>query len=369
MGTSTGRGVRVLVIEDDASLNEIVCTFLTQEGFVCTPAFSGSEARLLLEGLDAGVSAEPNLTDRNASAISGNSAQSAPAAGNTASRPFNLVITDLMLPGLPGEDLVPFVRRRLGNIPVIVTSAKSAVADRVTLLRTGADDYLVKPFDLDELLARIEVQLRLRSAMVGIAQASAAGAATAADTAEPSPAGDTAGATTGNQRLSSHGPGAAHASQTAPTAQPARTPFSAAPSDTTRVAQAATAQASNPPFSPTATNPGPDSLTFGAWRLDPARRSFTVNGSPLKLTRTEFDLAAALMRQPERVFSKRDLYLAACHNPAAQADAAAGVLGASDEKTVSTHIGNLRAKLKPTGTDAYIETVWGIGFKLKDPCA
>lgn len=292
---------RVLVIEDDASLNEIVCTFLEQEGFACTPAFSGTEARMLLEQADrARDAAERDVpAERSANAA----ATPLPA--------FDLVITDLMLPGLPGEEFVPVVRERLGNVPVIVTSAKGAVSDRVALLRTGADDYLVKPFDLEELLARIDVQLRLRGAGAGQGQGQGQGA---------------------------------------PWQGPAGSPG-------TTVPNAADAAESS------------DALTFGAWRLNPATRSFAVNGTALKLTRTEFDLVEALMRQPERVFSKRDLYRAACHNAAAQANAVAGAYTSSDEKTVSTHVGNLRAKLKATGTDSYLETVWGIGFKLRRPQA
>ena len=254
-----GRTMRVLVVEDDASLNEIVCTFLSHEGYACTPAFSGSEARMLLEG-----------------------------AGPDAGRPFDLVITDLMLPGCPGEELVPFARERLGNVPVIVISAKGAVDDRVALLRCGADDYLVKPFDLDELLARIEAQLRVRGIAAGEV---------------PDVSGEAG------------------------------------------------------------------EFRFGAWRLAAATRSFKVAGAPVRLTRTEFDLLAELMAHPDRVHTKRDLYVASCHDEALRDDIARGAvrLTASDEKTVSTHMGNLRAKLKDTGTEGYLETVWGIGFKLRLP--
>ena len=242
---------RVLVIEDDAALNEIVCTFLTQEGYACTPAFSGSEAHLVL-------------------------AAAAPGPGG---RPaFDLVVTDLMLPGMPGEELVPQVRERLGDVPVIVTSARSAVAARVSLLRTAADASLVQPFDLDELLARIEACLRR-------ARPAAGGAAVP-------PAAAAAGA-----------------------------------------------------------------LAAGRWALDPERRSFCVDGAPVRLTRTEFDIVRALMEQPDRVFTKRDLYRRVDHDGAAEPTLA-------DEKTVTTHVGNLRAKLKASGTDSYVETVWGIGFKL-----
>ena len=119
---------RVLIIEDDADINNIVATHLTRAGYTCTQAFSGTEAKLLLD--------------------SGNS----PMA--------DVVICDLMLPGLPGEELVRLIRERDQDTPIIVISARTAASDKVDLLKLGADDYLAKPFDLDELLARIEVQLR-----------------------------------------------------------------------------------------------------------------------------------------------------------------------------------------------------------------
>lgn len=248
---------RVLVVEDDASLNEIVCTFLNQEGYSTVPVFSGSEARLVIE--EAAQCCERGTG-------------------------FSLIITDLMLPGMPGEELVPFARARLGDVPIIVTSAKGAVSDRVALLRTGADDYLVKPFDLDELAARVEALLRRTQ-------------------------GD-----------------------------------------------AATARARK---DDRATDPEEHILAFGTWRLSPVTRTFTVAEAPVRLTRTEFDLLATLMEHPDRVFTKRELYTLCC------ADDPALTPTVADEKTVVTHMGNLRSKLKASGTDAHIETVWGIGFKLR----
>ncbi|MCB7037674.1 response regulator transcription factor [Eggerthella sinensis] len=115
----------ILIIEDDAAINEVVAVHLRRNGFACTQAFSGSEGRLLLGG----------------------------------GQPFDLVITDLMLPGMAGEDVVRLVRASV-DVPVIVMSARTTAADKVALLKLGADDYLTKPFDLDELLARVCVQLR-----------------------------------------------------------------------------------------------------------------------------------------------------------------------------------------------------------------
>ena len=101
------------------------------------------------------------------------------------SEPFDLVITDLMLPGMAGEDVVRLVRAR-GDMPVIVMSARTTAADKVALLKLGADDYLTKPFDLDELLARVQVQLR----HADVRRASASGAPS--DERLPEPAAATA---------------------------------------------------------------------------------------------------------------------------------------------------------------------------------
>jgi DNA-binding response OmpR family regulator len=71
-----------------------------------------------------------------------------------------LVVLDLGLPGIPGEEVLRRLRQRRPNVPVIVLTAKDAVADRVANLEAGADDYIVKPFSFSELLARIRARLR-----------------------------------------------------------------------------------------------------------------------------------------------------------------------------------------------------------------
>lgn len=111
----------ILIIDDDAHINDIVSKALQSEGYSVSSAYSGTEALLLLS-------------------------QSKP----------DLVLLDLMLPGLSGEELLPQIR----DIPVIVVSAKADVTDKVGLLMGGAADYITKPFDMKELLARILVQLR-----------------------------------------------------------------------------------------------------------------------------------------------------------------------------------------------------------------
>jgi len=111
----------ILIIDDDAHINDIVSKALKAEGYNVTSAYSGTEALLLLSH---------NKPD--------------------------LILLDLMLPGLSGEELLPQIK----DIPVIVVSAKTDVTDKVELLVGGAADYITKPFDMKELLARIMVQLR-----------------------------------------------------------------------------------------------------------------------------------------------------------------------------------------------------------------
>ena len=115
----------VFVVEDDADISGIVAEHLGRAGYACTQAFSGTEARLVLEG-----------------------------ARERGER-FDVVVCDLMLPGLPGEDIVRLVRATDAATPIIVTSARSAASDKIDLLKLGADDYLAKPFHLAELEARI----------------------------------------------------------------------------------------------------------------------------------------------------------------------------------------------------------------------
>ena len=91
-----------------------------------------------------------------------------PRANPNAPHPFDLILCDLMLPGLTGEELIANLRNHGDTTPVIVVSARTACTDRVALLRMGADDYICKPFDLDELAARVDVQLRRRTVEAAI---------------------------------------------------------------------------------------------------------------------------------------------------------------------------------------------------------
>ena len=225
---------RILLIEDDTDINNAVCEYLTRQGCRCRQAFSGTEGLLYWrqEGAD-------------------------------------LLVVDLMLPGLNGQGLLAEVRRTAA-VPVIVLSARTAVQDRVELLRLGADDYLTKPFSLEELWLRIGVQLRH------------AGAAR--------PAGE----------------------DTAPT------------------------------------------IRYKDWEIDPEKRSLVAAGQPVELTLHDFEIVALLASRPQKVFTRQEIFEQVWNQTYFVED-----------KTINVHISNIRAKLRPTGTDGYIRTVWGIGFKCE----
>lgn len=225
---------RVLIVEDDASINNLVNEALTKQGLECTQAFSGTEGLL-----------------------------------NFKASEFDLVIMDLMMPGMSGEDLIKVIRET-SKIPVIVTSAKSGIDSRVDLLSSGADDYLVKPFEVKELIARVSVQLR-------------------------------------------------HISDSKDS--------SSSSSD--------------------------DKLTHKNLVLNRSTFEVQINGQEIKLTRQEYKILELLMLYPTKVFSKQEIF-----------EYAWDEYYIGEDKTINVHISNLRTKMKKISEEEYIDTVWGIGFRL-----
>ncbi|MCR2049422.1 response regulator transcription factor [Acetatifactor muris] len=117
---------KLLIVEDETSINKLLADLLSEEGYLPVQAYSGTEALLLLE----------------------------------AQQP-DLILLDLMLPGLSGEELLQKIRTELNcDIPVLILSAKGDRRNKVNLLKTGADDYIEKPFEPDEVIARIQAALR-----------------------------------------------------------------------------------------------------------------------------------------------------------------------------------------------------------------
>lgn len=116
---------KILIVDDDVHIGDMLEEVLRKEGYLVSRAYSGTEAMLALSSM----------------------------------RP-DLVLLDLMLPGLVGEEVLKSIR----GIPVIIISAKASTEDKVALLLGGAADYITKPFDIKELLARIVVALRRANA-------------------------------------------------------------------------------------------------------------------------------------------------------------------------------------------------------------
>lgn len=177
---------------------------------------------------------------------------------------FDLVLLDLMLPGKNGQSLLPVIRQKQ-EIPVIVVSAKDSLDSKVSLLTSGAEDYITKPFEIQELIARVGVQIR-RSSGAGWKK---------------------------------------------------------------------------------------EELKYKDLSLRTDSFSAVINGQEILLTKQEFKIMELLLSQPHRVFSKQDIYNYAWDE-----------IYMGEDKTINVHISNIRKKIKAFTDTEYLETVWGIGFRL-----
>ena len=214
----------IAVIDDDIHIGNVLEELLQREGYAVLRAYSGTEAVLLLER----------------------------------TRP-DLVLLDLMLPGLSGEEVLS----KIDSVPVIVVSAKAGTDDKVKLLLNGAVDYVTKPFDSRELLARVAV--RLRDAVPGLPQA----------------------------------------------------------------------------------------LEAGELRLDQTAHAVTVQGVPVRLTKTEYAILKLFLQNPGQAIAKSVIL-----------DRISADTPDCTESSLKIHVSNLRKKLRDATGQDHIESVWGIGFKL-----
>ena len=121
------RTVRLLVVEDQKDLNEIISRKLAREGYAVDSCFDGKEALLYMNGAD-----------------------------------YDGIVMDILLPEKSGIEVLKTMRSRGDDTPVLLLTALGEIEDRVAGLDAGADDYLVKPFDFEELLARIRTMIRRR---------------------------------------------------------------------------------------------------------------------------------------------------------------------------------------------------------------
>ena len=221
---------QILIIEDDTDINNMMASALTKAGYECKQAFSGTEAMLYLNN-----------------------------------EKFSVIILDLMLPGKSGNSIVEEIKPHL-DTPIIVVSAKDELDTKVNLLFSGADDYMTKPFEIDELIARVAVQIRKHS-----------------------------------------------------------------------------------------TDKSETVYHYKDMVLNITEHSISVTGHPISFTRQEFKILELLITNPKRVFSKKEIY-----------DYAWDDLYIGEDRTINVHISNIRQKIKSFSEEEYIETVWGVGFKLAD---
>lgn len=118
------RNINILVVEDDEDINGLIHRILIKEGYNVIQAFSGTEAKMRLEMHE-----------------------------------FQLILLDLMLPGMTGEEIIGEIRKKK-KMPIIVISAKTTPEDKINVLKLGADDFVAKPFDVNEIVARVNAQIR-----------------------------------------------------------------------------------------------------------------------------------------------------------------------------------------------------------------
>ncbi|MGG7076603.1 response regulator transcription factor [Clostridium sardiniense] len=116
--------LNILIVEDNVDINNLISRILETEGYSVRAAYSGSEGMMCIEQFE-----------------------------------YDLVVLDLMLPGISGEELIEKIRDK-SVVPIVVISAKEGVQSKINVLKLGADDFISKPFDNDEVLARVEAQLR-----------------------------------------------------------------------------------------------------------------------------------------------------------------------------------------------------------------
>lgn len=218
---------RILIIENDMTINGLLRSIIEKSGYTADSAYNGAD------GLAMGLHED-----------------------------YSLILLDLMLPEKSGEDIIKELRK-VNTTPIIVLSAKGETRDRIELLRLGADDYIIKPFDIDEVLLRIQAVLR-------------------------------------------------------------------------RTAQQET-----------------NEIVFRELVIKTDSKRVFINGDELVCTATEYAILELLMKNPDRIFSKRALY-----------EIVMGEDYLQEDNTMNVHISNLRRKIAKLTDKKYIETVYGMGYRM-----
>ena len=217
---------KILLVEDNKEIHELIKNALEKERYIVINAYSGTEALIILE-----------------------------------KEKIDLILLDLMLPVITGEEII----KKIKSIPIIIISAKVSKEDKINSLLIGANDYITKPFDMDELLVRVKVQLRIN-----------------------------------NTRKNNE-------------------------------------------------------LKYKEMTLNYMTHTLILNDQKIGLTKTECNILQELLLEPNRVVTKSRL-IELMSNDTLN----------FDENSLKVHISNIRKKIKQVTDKEYIESVWGIGFKIVD---
>lgn len=223
--------MKILIVEDDNYINKLLSDMLSINGYTIKSAYSGTEALIYLS-----------------------------------METFDMVLLDLMLPGLEGENVLKEIRKN-NNIPVLIISAKDDKHTKLGILKEGADDFISKPFDIDEVIVRVEVNLRRY-----------------------------------RQEIKTDN----------------------------------------------------EVLRYKELNLNKDTREVEVNGKIISLTTREFEILKLLLEHPKKVFTKINIFESVWNED---------YLG--DDNTLNVHISNLRNKISKCAKNEYIQTIWGIGYKLE----
>ncbi len=218
---------RILIIEDDVTINKLLRSIIEKNGYIVDSAYCGTD------GITMGLHKE-----------------------------YSLILLDLMLPEKSGEEIMKELRKA-NTTPVIVLSSKSETYNRIELLRLGADDYITKPFDVDEVLLRIQAVLR-------------------------------------------------------------------------RTSQQETKE-----------------IVFRELVMKTDSKRVFVGDDELSCTATEYAILELLMKNPAKIYSKRTIY-----------ELVMGEDYLQEDNTMNVHISNLRRKIAQFTDKKYIETVYGMGYRL-----
>lgn len=226
--------IQILVVEDDSDINKLLCNIVRKNGYSAQPAYSGTEAMIYIEKQE-----------------------------------WDMVLIDLMIPGITGEEVLSKIRKD-SLVPVIIVSAKGEAQTKVNTLRTGADDYITKPFDVEEVSARIDSLLRRYKQSIN------------------------------NEE----------------------TVF----------------------------------LKHKDICLDLESKIVTVNGAEVTLTAREYEILSLFLESPKKIFTKANIF-----------ESIWGDDFLGDDNTVNVHMSHLRNKLaRVNPNEEYIETIWGMGYRLKN---